>query len=284
MKHLILLIITVITIKQTKADCHACLLGNCYTKNLIHGGDILGQLAIDLTTNDLYYQYEEATGDYVRVVHNLDTNERENLPRIADYLPLAAVDQKTRDVYLGSSKGVYVYKIVSNITQFLGLRSISQLQFKDRLYFSNLFYGLFFVEDGDVYYYTALDYTTVDDFVIDKNDDIFYRSGAKIFKFKHPASEYLFTHRFAKLAVDVNGELYYSVFSDVFKFNYESGEFDSVGLVANSNMFDHVFDRDNNLVYYDIQGPKGVFTLSLNEDERCSVENKQIVTVNSVVV
>lgn len=174
-----------------------------------------------------------------------------------------------------------MYNSLTNTSLFLGIPDIIQLQFKDRLYFARLLFGLYFIQDNEVYYYTALQYTAVDDFVIDKNDDIYYRSGARIYRFQHPHSVYLFTHRFAKLAVDANGELYYSVFDEVFKFNYERGEFDSIGFVANSNMFDHVFDASNNLVYYDISGFKRVYKLSSSELS-WSVVDKQIIVQSSV--
>ncbi|CAG9116747.1 unnamed protein product [Plutella xylostella] len=248
---------------SSSADCDACLQNICYNKSIVlKNTDIHGGIDVYRKTNTLFFQY---SNNYVNAGVGLDNGKA-----WVSYLRLRAVDQQTGQVFLGATRGLYEYNPATDTSRFLGLKSetIWLMQHNKKLYYSKLPYGMCTVDrDYNWECIRALRYVEIDDFVVDKKDDIYYRSGSKHYRLANNSdvSEYLFTHRFAKLAVDKNGELYTSVFRDISKLNYESDDFEPIGSVKQVNMYEYAFDSHNHIVFHDIQSsPASILKLVPN--------------------
>ncbi|CAG9135886.1 unnamed protein product [Plutella xylostella] len=252
---------------SSSADCDACLQNICYSKStVLKRIDTTGGLDVYRKTNTLYLQYRSSD---LNVGIGLDDGKITRIPDV-DYTTCRAVDQQTGRVFLGTTRGLHEYNPATDTSRFLGLQSetIMVMQHSKKLYYAKLPNGMCTVDrDYKWECIRALRNVKVEDFVVDKKDDIYYRSGSQHYRLANNSDvpEYLFTHRFAKLAVDVNGEVHTSVFTDVSKLNYESDDFEPIGSVKLVNMFELVFDGNNNLVFRDIQSsPASIMKLVPN--------------------
>ncbi|KOB72012.1 Uncharacterized protein OBRU01_13167 [Operophtera brumata] len=238
-------------------NCHACFDGVCYSKTRIMDEHrFSGQLAIDRTENIVYFHYEDSKSTDHTAGFDLDDIKFKVIPNI-DFSFARAVDQKTRDVYIGGAQGIYKYNPIENVTSQFGLfaNTIWHMQFKNKIYYT-IFKtkGLFTIDNNTSKAVLLSDYT-IDDFIIDHREDIYFVSQGKIYRLKKGGnSATLFANDIYSLAIDKD-EVAHFVHSGkrgLYKLDETSDDLIEIGAFASGVPLKSVFDNGNNLIYHEI--------------------------------
>lgn len=213
-------------------------------------------LAVDYSTNNLYFSYnvKEDEDDFRSARLNLNTKEFNNIEGVANGFA-QAVDQRTHEVYIGGSDGIYKYDYGLNKAELVGERgsNIWTLYFKEVLYYSIFPYQFLYVlEDGQPRRFRDLEDTKVDHFVIDNEDDIFFSNNTGLYSQKKGTKNavlYKENPVLRSLTTDINGNVYACLQDGIYAVRKSSTSLEKV--VELSDGFGLAFDNDNNIVYSD---------------------------------
>ncbi|XP_075987901.1 uncharacterized protein LOC142984292 [Anticarsia gemmatalis] len=256
MKHLILLLGLVITSVSGRRICDACFDGVCHTKSLIFDEyPVVGQLAVDRTENVVYFYYEGRKSTDHTVAFDLDDIRFFTIN--SQFSFARAVNQASREVYISGTTGIYKYHPVTNVTGFHGLqdKTIWHMQFKHKLYYTILSTkGLYAFEKKQSKSITALNDYHIDDFIIDRNDDIYFMSNFTVYKLKKGDKKpTLFSNTGYYLSTDIYDNAYFVLreSSGLYKIDERSGRLTEVGTFGGGSPFKTVFDKFNNIIYFD---------------------------------
>ncbi|CAG9789973.1 unnamed protein product [Diatraea saccharalis] len=242
----------------TQEICHACFHGTCFSKRkLFEGKQFSGQIAVDRMDNVLHFHYKDyRSNDYTAILDLYsDSPKLEILP--VDYSFARAINTKTGEVYFSGAKGIYVYNSVtkSTVPYMLFNTTISLMQFKDKLYYTEFRReGIYFVENNRADAMEALADYIVDDFVIDKFNNIYFISDYILFRYKkgeHKAK--IFSNIPYSLTTDTKDNVYLieTTTRTLFKMDYVRDRITEVGIFGSGSVFNAVFDKYNNLIYCD---------------------------------
>lgn len=189
-----------------------------------------------------------------------------------------AVDQQTQEVYMSGTVGIYKYLPTTNTAKSIGFtdRTAWHLQYKNKLYYS-IFNskGLYVYERKKSRSIPALSNYLIDDFVIDKKNDIYFMSDSMIYRLKNGTkrAEFFIDEVFS-LATDKKGEVHFiqSASRGVYKLDYGKDMLTEFGAFDRGTPFRVVFDADNNMIYHDVDDEK-IYYLSPNYS-LCTVSTK----------
>lgn len=280
MKHLLILfgLSALTTLISGKSHCHACFDSICYSKALIFQNyPISGQLAVDRVANVVYFHYEDTRPLDHTVAFDLDDIRFLNIPDI-QYSFARTVDQTTRDVYIGGANGLYKYNPGTNETSRFGLfdKTIWHMQFKDKIYYTIFMTkGLYTFEKKQSKAVAALKDFIIDDFIVDKKDDIYFMSNYTVFKLKKGESKAtMFSSIIYSLTTDINDNAYFvqTQTRALYKIDYRTGRLTEMGAFGGGSPFRTLFDNYNNVIYYDTDSDQ-LFYLTPNYG-RCKVTNE----------
>lgn len=259
------------------AVCHACFDHVCYTrKKLFDAAQLSGQIVIDRMDNLLHLHYKDMKNtDYTAVVDlNYDNLKMYTIP--VAYSFARAINQRTGEVYFSGNRGIYKYKTVTRQTERVGhfTKTIWHMQYKDKLYFTEyLKNGMHFIENNRTMCIPALSEYLIDDFIVDKYDDIYFTSNYLVYRLKKDfAKPSLFSMIPYSLSTDKNDNAYFLETNarTLYFIDYahdvliEHGMFDEGSVV-----FRMVFDIANDIIYSDAADDK-VYILYPNY-ARCSL-------------
>ncbi|XP_026746258.1 ommochrome-binding protein-like [Trichoplusia ni] len=266
------------TLISGKSHCHACFDSICYSKALIfQNHPISGQLAVDRVANIVHFHYEDTrTADHT-VAFDLDDIRFLYIPDI-QFSFARTVDQATRDVYIGGANGIYKYNPITNETSRYGLsdKTIWHMQFKDKIYYT-IFKtkGLYTLEKKQSKTIPALKDFNIDDFIIDKKDDIYFMSNFTVYKLKKGESKAtFFSSIIYSLTTDIQDNAYFVQRENrgLYKINYRTGRLTEIGAFGSGAPIRTVFDNYNNVIYYDADDDK-LYYLTPTYG-RCKVTNE----------
>lgn len=278
MKLTIIILASILTNVLCRHNCDACFDGVCYSKTrIIDEHRFSGQLAIDRTENIVYFHYEDNQSIDHSAGFDLDDIQFKVIPNI-DFSFARAVDQKTRDVYIGGAHGVYKYNPIENVTSPFGLfdKTIWHLQFKNKIYYT-IFNtkGLFTMENKQSKAINSLSDYTIDDFIIDNREDIYFLSQRKIYRLKKGGSSAtLFADDIYSLSIDKD-ELAHFVHSGkrgLYKLNEKSDDLIEIGAFGSGLPLKSVFDNGNNVIFHENRTKK--LYLLMPNFGRCLVSYK----------
>ncbi|XP_035451438.2 ommochrome-binding protein [Spodoptera frugiperda] len=259
MKHLLILfgLSALTTVISGKSHCHACFDSICYSKALIFQNyPISGQLAVDRVANVVYFHYEDSRPLDHTVAFDLDDIRFLFIPDI-QFSFARAVDQTTRDVYIGGANGVYKYNPITNVTTPFALhdKTIWHMQFKEKIYYTIFMTkGLYTYEKKQSKTVAALKDYTIDDFIVDKKDDIYFMTNFTVYKLKKGENKAtMFSTIIYTLTTDINDNAYFIQRDTrgLYKIDYRTGRLSEVGAFGSGSPFRTVFDNYNNIIYYD---------------------------------
>nr|XP_021198969.2 ommochrome-binding protein isoform X1 [Helicoverpa armigera] len=279
MKNLIILfsLSALTTLISGKSHCHACFDGICYSKALIFQNyPISGQLAIDRVDNVIYFHYEDTRPSDHSVAFDLDDVRLLFIPDI-QFSFARAVDQATRDVYIGGANGIYKYNPTTNETTLYGLsdKTIWHMQYKEKVYYTIFMTkGLYTFEKKQSKTIAALKDYNIDDFIVDKRDDIYFMSNFTVYKLgKGEKKPSIFSNIIYSLTTDINENAYFvqSETRGLYKIDYRTGRLTEIGAFGSGSPFRTVFDNYNNVIYYDAVSDQ-LFYLTPNYG-KCKVTN-----------
>lgn len=237
--------------------CHACFEGICYSKTrIIDENRFTGQLAIDRTENIVYFHYEDNHSVDHTAGFDLDDILFKAIPNI-DFSFARAVDQTTRDVYIGGANGIYKYSPIDNSTTQFGLfdRTIWHMQFKNKVYYT-IFRtkGLFTIENKQSKALAPLSSYTIDDFIIDYREDIYFLSQGKVYRLrKGENSATLFADDIYSLSIDKD-EVAHFVHSGkrgLYKIDKKTDDLIEIGAFGSGLPLKSVFDNNNNVIFHE---------------------------------
>lgn len=228
-------------------------------------------LAVDYSTNNLYFSYnvKENDDEFRSARLNLNTKEFHNIEGVTNGFA-QAVDQETHEIYIGGSDGIYRYDYGNNKTEIIAERgsNIWTLYFKEVLYYS-VFPAqfLYTLIDGESRRFVDLEDTKVDHFVIDNEDDIFFTNTTGLYSQKKGTKNaVLFKESpvLRSLTTDINGNVYACLQDGIYAVKKSSASLDKV--VEINDGFGLAFDNDNNIVYSDANR---LVRLKLNRHKKC---------------
>ncbi|KAL0810356.1 hypothetical protein ABMA28_010505 [Loxostege sticticalis] len=266
------------------AVCHACFNHVCYTrKKVFEGAQLSGQIVIDRMDNFLHLHYKNMKNtDYTVLVDlNFNTIKLRHLP--IGYSFARAINQFTGEVYFSGNRGIYKYNTLSRTTEPFDHfdKTIWHMQFKDKLYFAEYQKpGLYYIENNRTVCISALADYVIDDFIVDKFDDIYFTSDYLVYRLKKDFKKpFLFSNILYSLSTDKDGNAYFLETNarTLYYLDYsrdvlvEQGMFDEGTVV-----FRMVFDVSNNIIYCDASDDK-VYLLYPNY-ARCSLTKKVVNT------
>lgn len=261
-----------------KSHCHACFDGICYSKApIFQNYPISGQLAVDRVANVVYFHYEDERPSDHTAAFDLDDIRFLYIPDI-QFSFARTVDQSTREAYIGGANGIYKYNPVTNQTTLYGLpdKTIWHMQFKDKIYYTIFTTkGLYTFEKKQSKTIAALKDFYIDDFVVDKRDDIYFMSNFTVYKLKKGETKpTIFSSIIYSLTTDTYDNAYFvqRETRGLYKINYKNGRLSEIGAFGSGSPIRTIFDNYNNVIYYDADTDK-LFYLTPNYG-RCKVTNE----------
>ncbi|CAH2093279.1 unnamed protein product [Euphydryas editha] len=225
----------------------------CYIKenlaSLVHSPN---QLAFSSVTNTLYFGFDSGQGEYLPAVYNIDTKKLTVLRGVKDAFAMAS---DTNEVYFGGSYGIYRYSPILKSLKRLGVSNLDiwWIQVKSKIYFIKFpSLRLYYYENRKIKPVPQLRNTTINQFVFDSDDNIFFINGTGLFGVKNDSTDIIFIKnnpRFHCIAVDISGHVHLCSDDGV----YVIGKMlQKVKKIYNINgVLGMTFDKDNNLIYSD---------------------------------
>lgn len=214
-------------------------------------------LAVDYSPNILYFSYniKGSSDDESRSARlNLITKEFSNIEGINNGFA-QTVDQKTHEVYIGGSDGIYKYDYATNKAELYAQKgsNIWHLYFNQHLYFS-IFptQVLYVLRDGNPSRFEYLEDTKVDHFVIDNENDIFFTNATGLYSVKAEsknATLYVENPVVRSLTTDKNGNVYLCLQDGVYAVRKSTQSLEKIYSIDDG--FGLAFDNENNIVYAD---------------------------------
>ncbi|XP_011559914.2 ommochrome-binding protein [Plutella xylostella] len=217
-------------------------------------------LSTDYNTNTIYFSYtvpsktDEGVENFTSAYIHLNTKDYGTINNVQDGFA-QSVDQKTGDVYIGGSDGIYKYDHNTKNAELLGAKDtdIWMIYFKEVLYYS-VFPSqfLYTLVDGTSTRFSDLEDTKVDHMVIDNENDIFFTNETGLFSQKKGTKNAVF---FANnisvraLTTDMNGKPYICLNNGVYSINKKEIKLDLVFETVDA--FGLTFDSENNFVCSD---------------------------------
>ncbi|CAH2061824.1 unnamed protein product, partial [Iphiclides podalirius] len=261
-----------------RPHCHACLNGICHSRsNVFSAHKISGQLAVDLTANILYFHYRTNRSVDHTGAFDLNDVKFKVVPKTG-FTFGRAVDQTTRDVYMSGTVGIYQYSPSTNTAKSVGFfdKTVWHLQYKNKLYYSVFrSKGIYVYEKKKSYNIPALSSFRVDDFIVDKRNDIYFMSDSMIYRLKNGTKRAeFFIDEIFSLATDKKGEVHFiqPASRGVYKLDYSKDSLIELGAFGRGTPFRVVFDADNNIIYHDVDDER-IYYLTPNYS-LCTVSTK----------
>lgn len=228
---------------------------HCYVKETLttiaHSPN---QLSVDKTTNTLYFSFDFGQGEYVPAILNIETKSLSVLKGVKDAFAISN-DPATGEMYFGGSHGIYKYSAANKSLQRLNINNLDiwWLFIKKNIYFIKFpSLSAFYYENKTVRAVQELRGDIVHQFVLDKEDNIFFINGTGLFGIKrdHYQPVLLRDHpRFLGIATDNNGFVHVCSEDGIF---VVTKMVQKVKKVINvQGVLGLTFDKSNNIIYSD---------------------------------
>ncbi|XP_038222667.1 ommochrome-binding protein-like [Zerene cesonia] len=212
------------------------------------------QLAVDKLTNTLYFSFDAGQGEYLPAALQLDTKRLTVLKGVKDAFAMAS-DEENGEVYFGGSHGIYRYNPTLRTLKRLLVKNLDiwWLVLKKRLYFIR-FPSLkaYFYANRSVNGVYKLNNYTVNQFVFDSEDNIFFINGSGLFGIKNNDTSPILLRdypRFLGMAIDNSSHVYLCSENSIYVISRIVQKVKKIVSVA--GVLGICFDRDNNLIYSD---------------------------------
>ncbi|CAK1549141.1 unnamed protein product [Leptosia nina] len=256
-----------------REECNGVIIDGIYYEKEVLKSDIDRPylLAVDYSTNTVYFSYNAVMNNdvlYKTAFINLNTKSNGDVDGVTNGFA-QTVDQKTHEIYIGGSDGIYKYNHKSKKAEFFGAADtdVWMIYYKDSLYYSDFpKQFLYTYIDGVSTRFKDLEDTKVDQFVIDNEDMLFYTNASGLYAQKKGTKDAILYNNnktVRSLATDVNGNVYVCEIDDIYKVNKERHALDKVTDV--DDCFGLAFDNENNIIYSDATSLVR-FKQSLNKD------------------
>ncbi|XP_039745455.1 ommochrome-binding protein-like [Pararge aegeria] len=269
----------VIEKNKEEIKCDGIIIGDVYHDIEILKTDIDRPylLAVDYSTNTVYFSYSLNKDDdiFKTAYVNLNTKEFAELQGINNGFA-QTVDQKSHEIYIGGSSGIYKYNHKTKTGKHIGAKGndIWNIYFKDILYYSTFpDQFLYTLINGESSRFKELEDTKVDQFVIDNEDIMFFTNATGLFGQKKGSQDAIKYKESSEgirgLTTDINGNVYICTADGIFKIEKATVSLDKV--LDIDDAFGLAFDNENNIVYSDATK---LVRLKPNKYKTCEIENQ----------
>lgn len=261
--------------KNEEELCPGVIVNGVYhdLEELKSGLDRPYQLAVDYSTNTLFFSYSlnEKDDVFKTAYINLNTKEFSDIAGVNNGFA-QTVDQNNHEVYIGGSDGLYKYNINTKSTELFGAKdtNIWSIYFKDLLYYTGFpSQFLYTYVNGESQRYKNLEDTKVDQFVIDNDDVIFFTNATGLFSQEKDTKDAVLYQEYPidgprGLTTDLNGDVYVCMFDGIYKVNKDETLLKK--LLDIDDAFGMAFDNENNIIYSDATK---LIRLKPNKEKAC---------------
>ncbi|CAH0725464.1 unnamed protein product, partial [Brenthis ino] len=227
----------------------------CYVKeNLASRAHSPNQLAVNVVTNTLYFSFDSGQGEYIPATLNIDTKRLTVLKGVKDAFAIAS-DPVNHEIYFGGNHGIYRYNPTLNSLKRLSVNNLDiwWLQVKSRIYFIKFpSLKMYYYKNRSLRPIPELRNSTVNQFVLDSEDNIFFFNSTGLFGLKKGSDEVIFLRdnpRFLGIASDNAGHVHLCSEDGIYVINEILMRVKRI--VNVQGVLGITFDKDNNLIYSD---------------------------------
>ncbi|CAG9788941.1 unnamed protein product [Diatraea saccharalis] len=256
--HLSLLVIQVTCYSFPKKFCDIesdGLTKQCFLKEtLVSMAHSPNQLAVDTTTNDLYFSFDSGQGEYIPVKVNVDTKKVTVMKGIKDAFAVA-YDSTTKEIYFGGSYGIYNYSPAKKLLRRLAIGNLDiwWLFVKKNIFFIKFpSLNAFYYVNKTVKYVHRLKTRTMHQFVYDNDENIFFINSTGLYGLKNNSNEAVMLRdspRFLGMTLDNKGQLYLCSEDAIYVLSKIVQKVKR--LVNVQGVLGLTFDKNNNMIYSD---------------------------------
>ncbi|XP_063829367.1 ommochrome-binding protein-like [Ostrinia nubilalis] len=212
------------------------------------------QLAVDKSTNTLYFSFDFGQGEYMPAVVNIDHKKMTVLRGVKDAFAVA-YDTESKEMYFGGSHGIYRYHPGQKQLRRLAMENLDiwWLFVKKRIYFIKFpSLNAYYYDNRTIKHVSQLSAKMVHQFVFDNDDNVFFINTTGLYGIKKDSDEAVLLRdypRFLGMAMDNKGQIYVCSDDAIF---VVSKMVQKVKRVVNiQGVLGLTFDRNNNIIYSD---------------------------------
>lgn len=228
---------------------------HCFVKEILTSiAHSPNQLSVDKTTNTLYFSFDFGQGEYVPAILNMETKNLSVLKGVKDAFAIAN-DNTTGEMFFGGSHGIYKYSAATKTLQRLNINNLDiwWLFIKKNIYFIKFpSLSAYYYENRTIRAVPSLKGDIVHQFVLDREDNIFFINGSGLFGIKHDDSSPVLLRdhpRFLGIATDNYGVVHVCSEDGIF---VVTKMVQKVKKVINvQGVLGMTFDGSNNIIYSD---------------------------------
>lgn len=231
------------------------LVKQCYIREtLVSLSHSPNQLAVNKMTNTVYFSFDSGQGEYIPAAVQIESKKVTVLKGVKDAFALSN-DPLTNEIYFGGSNGIYKYNSSSQSLKRLAVKNLDiwWLFFKKQIYFIRFpSLNAYYYRDRMVKPISSLKNITVNQFVLDNDDNLFFINGTGLYGIKNSESDILLLRdnpRFLGMATNNKGHVYLCSENEIFVI---TKMIQKVKKIVNiQGVLGMAFDKDNNLIYSD---------------------------------
>ncbi|VVD00292.1 unnamed protein product [Leptidea sinapis] len=212
------------------------------------------QLAVDKVTNSLYFSFDSGRAEYLPASLKIETRKLTILHGIKDAFAIAS-DEANSEIYFGGIHGIYRYNTMTKTLRRLVVKNLDiwWLILKKHLYFVR-FPSLkaYCYKNRSVEPVRQLQNYTVNQFVFDGDNNIFFINGSGLFGIKKDKSEAVLLKdnpKFLCMASDNLGHIHLCAEDGIYIISKIVLKVKKV--VNVQGVLGMTFDSENNLIYSD---------------------------------
>ncbi|XP_013194139.1 ommochrome-binding protein-like [Amyelois transitella] len=239
----------------------------CYVKEtlavLTHSPN---QLAVDKTSNTLYFSFDFGQGEYVPAILRIKTKNLTVLQGPKDAFAIA-VNDTSGEVYFGGSHGVYKYNSFLKSLKILAVNNLDiwWLHVKNQMLYFIRFPSLqaFCYHNRTLKPVERLLSLSVQQFIVDDHDNIFFINSTGLYGVKNDSKTIISLKndvKFIGMAIDNKGDVFASAEDGIYIVNRIITKVKRV--VNIPGVLGLTFDKNNYLIYSDSHEINRLVTVS----------------------
>ncbi|XP_059054723.1 ommochrome-binding protein-like [Achroia grisella] len=212
------------------------------------------QLAVDKSSNILYFSFDMGQGEYIPAILRIDTKKLTVLKGVKDAFAMAA-DNSTGEIYFGGSYGIYKYNPLVKDLKRLSVSNLDiwWLFIKNDIYFIKFpSLSAFYYQNKTLKYVPQLKSFTIHQFVFDEDGNVFFINSTGLFGIKNDSFNAVLlkdSPKFLGMSLDNDGHVYVCSEDGIFVI---SKIIQKVKRVINiQGVLGFTFDKHNNIIYSD---------------------------------
>lgn len=224
----------------------------CYQKEtLVTMTHSPNQLAVDTSTNTLYFSFDAGQGEYTAAVYKMDTKEMTVLKGVNDAFAIA-YDSNSSEIYFGGSNGIYKYHSAHRTLRRLNIKNLDiwWLFIKNYVYFIKFpSLNTYAYVNGTIKLIEELKDNVIHQLVVDVDNIKFFINNSGLYGIMEGKGAELLkdSPRFLNMATDNNGFVHVCSEDGIYVITKIVTRVKRI--LSLQGILGFTFDKDNNLIY-----------------------------------